>query len=977
MTKFLVKSGYKLFILVCLIVQAYSADNFLGPDKNLGRTCKVFGNKIQVRLKTGNYDISKLNEQLKKSNATATFQFLKPQETFMFNMSSSLMFARNNDVSNIENIIKAEEPLLRTFKIDYDGTIPPEIFCKNLKKEYPIIEFAEPIIIDSPLSGLYMPHDSLASKQSVLIKVKAIDAWDLWKGDSSVVIGISDCGVWQDHEDIINSIAPNWKEISGDGIDNDHDGYIDDFRGYNFSYIDDGRAPDDTYNSILLDGVAHGMAVAGIAGATTDNGKGIAGIGFKCRIFPLKVSKYDDSSILYGYESILYAAKRGLKVLNCSWGSTKMFSPIDQSLIDYAVSRDVAIVAAGGNDRKSITPTYPAAYRGVLDVGETDMGDLISSSTTLGSEIAIFAPGHPLYITTNDISGYDTEDGGGTSFAAPVVSGAVALIRSKYTELTAMQALEFTRQCVDDISLINYNNNIFKVYSKILPGRLNILKAFQMEPMSIPSIRPLKTNFYNKNQQAFNRLNQGDTALINIDAFNYLGDAKNLRFVLSDAFDLYQNITVIDSVVNIENAKANSGVNIGTFSITSNVSSYAKVILRVDIYGENDYHDFFMISYVPSSEVTTFSNNIISYSVGDRGHIGFVSSEGDVDSPQGVGFIYKNFGNQIFKAGLMAASSHSKVLTANFDAALTFSTDFNVIKPFIPPNNNIGILTDSLNQDPIGLDIQQVYNTTPNNYSIVKVDVTATNNGIRGDITDLSLGYYFDWDIYPDESSNKVEYFPEAVPETLKAVAAGAEIQYYVGKDTAAFCGCAVYSNDNNYVPQLAGLDYSMTKYFSLTDQLSSLYTGTNFQSTTIGDKQIVAGMKFPGVLKSKESRTYQFYFGCSDSRANLAEAFKNAMLGTPVSEIPVPVPVSDASIEINPQPAENTLTINISNTLNKQINIEYYDILGCKVIEDSKIFENGDNVILSKDITNLRPGVYFLKVSIGEMILSKKFVKI
>ena len=108
MTKFLVKSGYKLFILVCLIVQAYSADNFLGPDKNLGRTCKVFGNKIQVRLKTGNYDISKLNEQLKKSNATATFQFLKPQETFMFNMSSSLMFARNNDVSNIENIIKAE-----------------------------------------------------------------------------------------------------------------------------------------------------------------------------------------------------------------------------------------------------------------------------------------------------------------------------------------------------------------------------------------------------------------------------------------------------------------------------------------------------------------------------------------------------------------------------------------------------------------------------------------------------------------------------------------------------------------------------------------------------------------------------------------------------------------------------------------------------------------------------------------------------
>ena len=384
-----------------------------------------------------------------------------------------------------------------------------------------------------------------------------------------------------------------------------------------------------------------------------------------------------------------------------------------------------------------------------------------------------------------------------------------------------------------------------------------------------------------------------------------------------------------------------------------------------------------MLNILPATEMTTFSNNLITYSVGDNGQIGhlFQVDVYDYLNIQGEGFVYSNFGYQIFRAGIMASANQVNIMSSIFGINPPYYTDFTTIKSFTPPNKNTGILTDSLNPNPIGLDIQQIYYTPPNNYSIVKVDVTATNNGVRGDITDLSLGYYFDWDIYPSYSSNKVELFPDAIPETFKAIAAGAEIQYYVGGGKSPFCACAVYSGDNNNIPQLAGLDGSMTQNFSTTDEITSLNSGGNLQSSTTGDKQIVAGMKFPGVLKKGESRNYQFFFGCSDTRANLAQAIKNAMLGTEVKENPLIS--TNVNIEINPQPAENLLNISINNTLNKSVNIEYYDILGCKVIEDTKIAENGNQIVLSKDISSLRPGIYFLKITAGEMIISKKFVKI
>src|SRR5690606_13186136 len=138
---------------------------------------------------------------------------------------------------------------------------------------------------------------------------------------------------------LIGSIWTNPGEIANNGIDDDNNGYIDDYNGYNLAAEDDSRPWGDTYNT-----QPHGVSVAGILGATVNNGIGIAGIANKCKIFPLKIAPFGSQSLWYGYESIIYAATNGFKVINCSWG-IDVYSDINQSVIDFAVSRDLAVVA--------------------------------------------------------------------------------------------------------------------------------------------------------------------------------------------------------------------------------------------------------------------------------------------------------------------------------------------------------------------------------------------------------------------------------------------------------------------------------------------------------------------------------------------------------------------------------------------------------------------------------------------------------
>ncbi len=940
-------------MVLCVGTLLTNDHQILLPDVKINRISKVWSNEIIIRVKANANNSYNINRILNVYYSSIVNVYLTPDESIA-NQSANFLLKRNLDQGKINAILVAEEPLLRTYHLEYSGNEAPEAFCKRILSLEKSIEIAEPVGVDEMLTQS-IPNDPLVGQQGLLSLISAFDAWGIYQGDTNVVIGISDGGIFQQHPDLLQNIAPNWKEIPEDGIDNDNNGYVDDYIGYNVSYQDDGTKPGETVHSS-----DHGTAVASIAAAATNNSKGMAGVGYKSRIFPIKTAVMNNNAIKYGYPSILYAAKRGFKVLNCSWGQVKAFSQIDQSVINYAIANDVALVVAGGNGHNSLSPYYPAGYFGVLAVGETDLTDRVTGVSTMGAEIDIMAPGENSYAANNNGS-YSIESSGGTSFASPVVAGVLALVRGRYPNLTALQAQEFTRQAVDDITAQNDQ------WATMVRGRVNALKAMTIDPMSIPGIKPIKLNFLNQSLVKLDRLTTNEEAFLEIDAFNYLGSASNLKFTVSMADDFSQSIQIIDSIVTVDNVSSNSSYKLSRFRLKLLQDETSRVIFRVDITGDNDYHDFFMIPFIPSKEITTFSNDILTFSVGDRGHIGFVGSG---ETQQGVGILYNDIGSLIYRGGLIATANNNQVVSAIFSQMFD-NCDFKSEKTFTEPDKFTGIFNDNgaSQFEKIGLSVKQTFLLASKN-NIAKSTVIIKN--ISGKIlTDVALGYYCDWDIPPNSDKNTVGIFPEAIPESFKAVAAAAEIAQYSGTETAPVCGCVAINNDDNLRAQAAGMDYATTKSFSKDNQIASLSSGSNIQYNKFGDINMVVGMRFPGNTAPNAELTFNFFFGCADSKTELASAFQNALLNLGVDK---PAVNNSINIEVYPNPTKDYLSLKLSNIDPVGVELSVLDVLGNIVLDNSSIVSSGN--ISNINIASLSPGLYFIKLISVEKTVYSKFIK-
>src|ERR1700741_3077984 len=173
-----------------------------------------------------------------------------------------------------------------------------------------ILEYAEPHYI--PHVG-YTPNDPLSdiTGQYHHNRIDAYNGWSISQGDTNVVMGITDTGTDPTHNDLMDNFKHNYNDTI-DGVDNDLDGYIDNFTGWDVGMNDN----DPTWQSN-----AHGVHVCGIAGATTDNGIGGAGVGFKCRLLPVKIANAN-GDLIAAYEGITYAADHGADIINCSWGGS-------------------------------------------------------------------------------------------------------------------------------------------------------------------------------------------------------------------------------------------------------------------------------------------------------------------------------------------------------------------------------------------------------------------------------------------------------------------------------------------------------------------------------------------------------------------------------------------------------------------------------------------------------------------------------
>ncbi|MEJ5244746.1 MAG: S8/S53 family peptidase [Bacteroidota bacterium] len=859
----------------------------------------------------------------------------------------------NFSPDKVAEIERYEEPLLRTFVVEFNSQEHPLDFAEKIKKIDPRIEIAEPYYVYQTLS---IPNDPRVNEQYLFAKIKAIDAYNISTGSPDVVIAISDNGISQNHPDLIDNIAINASEVPDDGIDNDGNGYIDDYIGCNLAWMDDGTQPGSTYH---ID--SHGTEVAGIASATTNNGIGIAGVGYNCKFFPIKCSPNNSfDGIIYGYQSIIYAAIRGFKVINCSWGGVKPFSVIEQSIIDYAIANDLAIVAAAGNIRSGISQYedfYPGAYRGVLSVGEVDQNDNVTYFTTsLSAGVRLMAPGKGNLTTSGNSYVFVSN---GTSYSSPVVAGALGVVRARFPELSARQATEWLRINGDDITDINFSN------SKLIPNRINLYNALARNPRSYCALTVEDFYFMNSNNEIVDRFSANDTLRLVLKLKNHLGPADSVYFNLSLGYALQENIEFINSNVFIPKIYENEELTIDSFKFIINSNFKQLFILRLDIRTQDEkYRDFAKIPFYFGKEVTTLSNNVLRFSVGDLGTFGY-----DNDRKNGVGFESFSLGNHLFRGGLMAIGNSAYAFSSIYGQDFS-GNDFTSVKKFINPSN-VGIIeakrtTSTVFNEVLGMQITSEFLFPNQNQPVVKNKLTLKNVGNIA-ISQPAIGYIFDWDIDQKASKNYVEYFPDAIPpKYIDKSNISAEIAYSVDKKT--YVGAVAFSDNPSTTAQSAGLnmdDVYNQGGLSQSRQVQLLSSGNSIQTSLLTDIGFVVGMNFNNTLLPGEHTYCYVCIATDSSRESLATLLKTCVDSTynSIAEFD-----SLSDFDLFPNPASHFFKI--SNPKSLVFNLKIYNYIGNLVFEKSNVSNNS-----FFDISKFQNGIYFVHISFENNIYVKQLI--
>ncbi len=343
--------------------------------------------------------------------------------------------------------------------------LPPHIPVETaltLYRANPRVKHAEPNYI---VHRAVTPNDPHLSRQWYLLNegqrfmgpqrgtagadIGAPEAWTLHTGSDRVIVAVLDSGVDYLHPDLQGNLLPGW----------------------NFVANNDDPMDDDS---------SHGTHVSGIIGAVGNNGVGVSGVAWAVRILPLKtLGANGNGTLAHAIAAIDHAVAAGARVINASYGRSGSPSTLERQAIERAHNAGVLFVAAAGNagSNNDTTPFYPASYSvsNIVAVAATDANDRLASFSNYGAtSVHLAAPGHLIYNTVRG-GGYDYMSG--TSMAAPVVSGAAALLMSYSPDLAMSQIRQL---------LLTSSLSYPALDGKVVHGRLDAGEALALAPSPFP-----------------------------------------------------------------------------------------------------------------------------------------------------------------------------------------------------------------------------------------------------------------------------------------------------------------------------------------------------------------------------------------------------------------------------------------------------------------------------------------------------------
>ncbi|KQR93585.1 hypothetical protein ASG01_10475 [Chryseobacterium sp. Leaf180] len=424
-----------IFILTGVSAQEFERNQLLVKIKNE----VTQGEKINfTQLKTGYKSLDSLNRihELKRilpignSDATKTFllEFKSDSDVLLlqktYQLLSNIDFVEPNFISHGAGVKAAEENL----------NIPNDTYFLNRQW------------------GLYNTGNFLQTGMTTTLDAD-VDmelAWDIETGNPNLIIAVADSGLNLTHEDIQARIWNKASEIP-DGIDNDNNGLIDDFQGWD--WVNNDNNPSDDHG--------HGTNCTGIIGSIANNSKGYTGVNWNSKIMPLKVLNSANSGNYANMaNSMYYAAANGAKVISMSIGGTSSSSVLSNAILSLKNSQVLLVVCMMNNNNE--VANYPAAYSTLYDnviaVGSTDANDKrtqpffwsATSGSNYGNHINVVAPGNFIYGLGFDTSNSYSSYWGGTSQATPLVAGIASLIFSKNPSLTPAQVRSILQSTAED-----------------------------------------------------------------------------------------------------------------------------------------------------------------------------------------------------------------------------------------------------------------------------------------------------------------------------------------------------------------------------------------------------------------------------------------------------------------------------------------------------------------------------------------------